>query len=29
MWDQTTKLLMKKAKKQRKWTEGVFVNPVY
>lgn len=29
MWDQTTKLLMKKAKKQRKWTEGVFVNPVF
>lgn len=29
MHDQTTKLLMKKVKKHRKWTEGVFVNPVY
>ncbi|TCI80379.1 hypothetical protein EVJ20_03440 [Exiguobacterium sp. SH0S1] len=29
MWDQTTKLLMKKVKKHKKWTEGVFVNPVY
>ena len=29
MHDQTTKLLMKKVKKHKKWTEGVFVNPVY
>lgn len=26
---QITKLLMKKVKKYKKWTEGVFVNPVY
>ncbi|MCJ1908056.1 hypothetical protein [Planococcus ruber] len=29
MDDQTTKLLMKKVKKHKKWTEGAFVNPVY
>lgn len=29
MHDKTVKLLMKKAKKHKKWTEGVFVNPVY
>lgn len=29
MHDETTKLLLKKAKKHKKWTEGVFVNPVY
>lgn len=29
MPDQTTKLLLKKLKKHKKWTEGVFVNPVY
>jgi hypothetical protein len=29
MNDQTTQLLLKKAKKHKKWTEGVFVNPVY
>lgn len=29
MHDETAKLLLKKAKKHRKWTEGVFVNPVY
>ena len=29
MHNQTTKLLMKKVKKHKKWTEGVFVNPVY
>lgn len=29
MHDQTTKLLLKKVKKHKKWTEGVFVNPVY
>ncbi|MGO1060665.1 hypothetical protein ACTL32_16255 [Planococcus sp. FY231025] len=29
MNDQTTQLLLKKVKKHKKWTEGVFVNPVY
>jgi hypothetical protein len=29
MHDKTTKLLMKKVKKHKKWTEGVFVNPMY
>lgn len=29
MHDETAKLLLKKAKKHKKWTEGVFVNPVY
>lgn len=29
MHDQTTKLLLKKVKKHKKWTEGVFVNPMY
>lgn len=29
MDEQTTKLLMKKVKKHKKWTEEVFVNPVY
>ncbi|SDG63678.1 hypothetical protein SAMN04487975_10138 [Planococcus glaciei] len=29
MTDQTTQLLLKKVKKQKKWIEGVFVNPVY
>ncbi|TWT01467.1 hypothetical protein [Planomicrobium sp. CPCC 101079] len=29
MDDQTTKLLMKKVKKYRKWAESVFINPVY
>lgn len=28
MHDETAKLLLKKAKKHKKWTEGVFVNPV-
>lgn len=29
MDDSVTKLLMKKVKKYKKWTEGAFVNPVY
>jgi hypothetical protein len=29
MHDNTAKLLLKKAKKHKKWTEGVFVNPIY
>lgn len=29
MNDQTTQLLLKKVKKHKKWTEGVFVNPMY
>ena len=29
MDDQTTKMLLKKAKKHKKWTETVFVNPIY
>lgn len=29
MHDGTTKLLLKKVKKHKRWTEGVFVNPVY
>lgn len=29
MYDETTKLLMKKVKRYKKWTEGVFVNPIY
>lgn len=29
MDDQTTKLLLKKVKKHKKWTETVFVNPIY
>lgn len=29
MNDQTTQLLLKKVKKHKKWTEGIFVNPVY
>ena len=29
MHDETEKLLLKKAKKHRKWFEGVFVNPMY
>lgn len=28
MDDQTTKLLMKKVKKHKKWTEGIFINPI-
>ncbi|MGK7376613.1 hypothetical protein ACSFXN_02155 [Planococcus sp. 1R117A] len=29
MNDQTTQLLLKKVKKHKKWTEGIFVNPIY
>ncbi len=29
MHDKTAKMLLKKAKKHKKWTEGVFVNPMY
>lgn len=29
MNDQTTQMLLKKVKKHKKWTEGVFVNPIY
>jgi hypothetical protein len=29
MNDQTTQMLLKKVKKHKKWTEGMFVNPIY